>query len=157
MTIFHELECKHKLLDFSRLNVRCWIWFKSNSETICYSLEFTQILAFVSQVIDIHSSQWEFTNFGGPWGKQICPRYVDSEGFLCFCEQYTVNQDGASVCERCHFCWKIKYFVHFNIKFVSLHSVCGFEIVGKVKMIIKNTTIQDLYRKFWKNLAFVKN
>ena len=73
-----------------RLNVRCWIWSKSNSETTCYSLEIIQILALVSQVIDIHSSQWEFTNFGGLQVSKFAPDMRIFKDFLCFCEQYTV-------------------------------------------------------------------
>ena len=36
-----------------RLDVRCWIW---NSKTTCHSLEYIQILTFVSLVIDIYRS-----------------------------------------------------------------------------------------------------
>ena len=44
-----------------------------NSETTRHSLEFIQILAFVSQVIDIHSSQGEITNLGGPQVSKCAP------------------------------------------------------------------------------------
>ena len=96
--------------------------------------------------------------FGGPSGQQMCPRYVDFDGFIAlfwekkydFNIKLLSNQDGAWVGEQLHFCWKIKYFGLFNIHFVSLQCVCGLEIVVKVKINVQNTTIQGFYTTFWK-------
>ena len=94
-----------------RLNVRCWIWSKSHSETTPYLLDFIQILAFVSQVIDIHRSQWELNNLGGPQVSKRAPDmwilcyncvvmllwccceafYTCVSGFKVVCNEYTVN------------------------------------------------------------------
>ena len=97
--------------------------------------------------------------------------YVDFEGFptvilftlkvympclekkICFKIKLLVNQDGVSVGEEWHFCWKIKYFCLFNINFISLHSLyeilnqsnLSAKIMGKFKI---NVTFQDFYKKF---------
>ena len=56
-----DIDC----LTLVRLIVRCLIWSKSNSEKTRHSPECIQILAFVSEMSDIHSSIWEITNLGG--------------------------------------------------------------------------------------------